>query len=130
MAKEKDKIKLTPKQKIFCHEYIIDWNATRAAKVAKYSEKTARQTGYEILTKPYIQDYIKLITSDLEKEAGVSKLKMLTRLSKVMDNEETANTPYVLKSIEILAKMLGYYESEKIDHKVELAQITGIQIKK
>jgi len=35
------KPKLTPKQKRFVEEYLIDLNATRAAKAAGYSEKTA-----------------------------------------------------------------------------------------
>jgi phage terminase small subunit len=68
---------LTEKQKIFCREYILDWNAARAAIVAGYSEASARQTGYEILTKPYIQAYIKEIQADLEKVAGISRLKVL-----------------------------------------------------
>jgi len=46
--------KLTQKQILFCKEYIIDWNATRAAKAAGYSERTARKIGSENLTKPDI----------------------------------------------------------------------------
>ena len=49
---------LTGKQKRFCEEYVIDWNATRAAKVAGYSEKTAGAMGAENLTKPEIQEHI------------------------------------------------------------------------
>jgi phage terminase small subunit len=33
---------MTDKQKRFCEEYVKDWNATRAAIAAGYSEKTAR----------------------------------------------------------------------------------------
>jgi phage terminase small subunit len=48
-------MELTEKQKIFCREYIFDWNGTRAAKVAGYSENTAAVIASENLTKPYIQ---------------------------------------------------------------------------
>lgn len=47
---------LTPKQKIFVLEYMKDFNATRAAKAAGYSVKTARQMGQKNLTKPIIQE--------------------------------------------------------------------------
>lgn len=49
---------LTPKQRYFCEEYLVDLNATQAAIRAGYSEKTARQTGQENLSKPDIQAYI------------------------------------------------------------------------
>jgi phage terminase small subunit len=47
--------KLTPKQILFCKEYLVDMNATRAAKAAGYSERTARKIGSENLTKPDIR---------------------------------------------------------------------------
>jgi len=50
--------KLTPKQQRFCAEYPIDCNATRAAKAAGYSEKTAHVIGTENLKKPEIRDEI------------------------------------------------------------------------
>lgn len=50
---------LTPKHKAFCLEYLRNgFNATQAAITAGYSEDTARQTGYEILTYPYIRLFI------------------------------------------------------------------------
>ena len=47
-------IKLTPKQKLFVKEYLIDFNATKAAIRAGYSKKTAHSIGSENLTKPEI----------------------------------------------------------------------------
>lgn len=52
------KDKLTPKQKRFCDEYLKLGNATRAAKNAGYSEKTAYRTGADNLKVPHILDYI------------------------------------------------------------------------
>tara|TARA_R110002110_G_scaffold415835_1_gene657216 strand:+ start:31046 stop:31588 length:543 start_codon:yes stop_codon:yes gene_type:complete len=46
---------LTPKQERFCLEYLIDLNATQAAIRAGYSKTTAKEVGYENLTKPHIQ---------------------------------------------------------------------------
>jgi phage terminase small subunit len=44
--------KLTDKQKRFCEEYVIDWNATRSAIAAGYSENTSYSIGSENLKKP------------------------------------------------------------------------------
>ena len=58
MTKNKGPTKLTDKQKMFCAEYIIDFNATRAAIEAGYSEKTANVTSSQYLAKPSIQEEI------------------------------------------------------------------------
>ena len=54
----KKAVKLTGKQKRFIQEYLVDLNATRAAKDAGYSEKTAYRTGADNLRKPQIADAI------------------------------------------------------------------------
>lgn len=55
----KTKVKpLTAKQKLFCHEYLIDLNATQAAIRAGYSKKTAYSIGSENLSKPEILEFI------------------------------------------------------------------------
>lgn len=72
--------KLTKKECIFCHQYIIDWNGARSAREAGYSEKTCAVIASENLTKPYINQYIDFIKNDFEKEAGISKLRQLNEL--------------------------------------------------
>lgn len=74
---------LTSKQKIFCEEYVIDWNATRAALAAGYSKKTAYSIGNENLKKPEIASYINEIQRDLSKLAGISALKNVLELKKI-----------------------------------------------
>lgn len=60
MSGEVQEKKLTGKQKLFADYYIgeANLNATRAAILAGYSEKTARQMGSENLSKPNISEYI------------------------------------------------------------------------
>lgn len=55
---------LTPKQRRFVEEYLVDLNATQAAIRAGYSEKTAKDIGCENLAKPNIADAI----ADAQKE--------------------------------------------------------------
>jgi len=75
--------KLTPKERIFCHEYIVDWNKSRAARAAGYSENTAAEIGYENMKKPHIVQYVEFIKNDLEKEAGISKLMVIKEWKKI-----------------------------------------------
>lgn len=81
-AKAKE-LKLTKKQIIFCHEYVVDWNASRACRVAGYSENSCYEQGSQNLTKLNIQTYIEYIQKDLAKLAGISALKNIQELSKI-----------------------------------------------
>ena len=50
--------RLTAKQAAFVQEYLVDLNATGAARRAGYSERTAAEVGYENLRKPQISEAI------------------------------------------------------------------------
>jgi len=106
MTREELEKKLTPKRVKFCAEYVYDWNASRAARDAGYSEKTAYSIGSELLKIPEIKEYIALIRNDLEELAGVSKLKNLSVLAKVAysnDISELHDTWIDLKDYEALS---------------------------
>ena len=74
---------LTDKQKRFCEEYIIDWNATRAAKAAGYSEDTARSIGCENLTKPNVVAYLDELRKKTAELAGISALRVAKEFAKI-----------------------------------------------
>lgn len=77
-----DGIKLSPKQKLFCEEYAKTKNATQAAINAGYSEKTAKEMGYENLTKPHIQEYL----NELYAEAlGNAPERTIATLKEIME---------------------------------------------
>lgn len=82
-VKSKGGVELTEKQKKFCEEYIFDFNASRAARAAGYSEDTAGAIGHENLKKLEIQDYIAEIQLDLEKIAGISRLMIVREHQKL-----------------------------------------------
>lgn len=75
--------KLTPKQALFCHEYVVDWNGTRAAKDAGYSELTAPSIACELLKNPKIKAYVEHIQKDIAFLAGVSALRNVKELAKI-----------------------------------------------
>ena len=51
---------LTPKQRAFVDEYLVDLNATQAAIRAGYSQKTANKIGTQLLGKTSVADAIGL----------------------------------------------------------------------
>lgn len=75
--------KLSPRQKLFPKEYLIDLNATQAAKRCGYSEKTAYSQGQRLLKHVEVQQIIK---EELEKKiaktdnAGQMVIDELTRI--------------------------------------------------
>lgn len=105
---------LTPKQRIFCEEYVIDWNATRAAIKAGYSESSAYAIGSENLKKLELQQYIEHIQKDLSKLAGVSALMNVKELHKIAFDPE-GKPMEKMKAIEVINKMLGYDSPDKLD---------------
>ena len=74
---------MTGKQKNFCHEYVVDWNGSRSARVAGYSERSSKEIASELLTNVNIQLYIEFIKNDYEMLCGISKTKNLNELSKI-----------------------------------------------
>lgn len=76
---------LTHKQKRFCEEYVIDWNGTRAYKVAypDASEEAARAAASRLLTNVNIQLYIEFIQKDLAKLCGISAAMVVNEAKKI-----------------------------------------------
>ena len=82
--------KLTPKQKMFVKEYLVDLNATRAAIAAGYSKKTAKEIGYENLTKPYIAEAIQKELKERCENVGLSIEWVLEALKETNERCRTA----------------------------------------
>jgi len=80
---ELQSLELTPKQRRFCEEYVIDWNGTRAATAAGYSKKSAHVLAFETLTNPKVQAYIKEVQADLAKLCNISAAMVIMELKKV-----------------------------------------------
>lgn len=74
---------LTAKQKQFAEEFIIDLNATKAAIRAGYSEHTAKEIGYENLTKPHIAEYIQQLMDERSNRTQVKADRVLEEYAKI-----------------------------------------------
>jgi phage terminase small subunit len=80
-----DETTLTEKNKIFCREYIFDWNGSRAYKVAypNVTDETAKVNASRLLTNANLKEYIKEIQLNLEELAGISRLKVISEHMKM-----------------------------------------------
>ena len=108
--------KLTDKQKRFCDEYLIDFNATRAAISAGYSEKTAYAIGGENLKKLEIIDYLEKHKNKTAEKLEIKKEDIIKIVYKIAtDKAERTNDK--LKAVEIVNKMLGFNDTEKLEVK-------------
>lgn len=75
--------KLTPKQRRFCQEYLIDFNGSAAAIRAGYSKKTAAIIASENLTKPNIQAELNKLRGKAEKRTEITSDRVLEELAHV-----------------------------------------------
>ena len=140
MAEKKNgkarKDSLTPKQKRFCDEYLIDCNGTAAAIRAGYSKRTAGAIAAENLTKPKIRAYIDKRMSEKESELIATQDEVLKHLTAVLRGQSQSEIVVVescngisearkfkkapdemekLKAAEQLSKCYGLYtDKEKL----------------
>lgn len=75
--------KLTPKQRRFIDEYLIDLNATQAAIRAGYSEKTAYSIGVQLLKKLEIQAEIQKRRNRLQNKLEITQERVLQELAAI-----------------------------------------------
>ena len=123
--------KMTPKQKRFCDEYLIDLNATQAAIRAGYSRRTASSIGFENLNKPQIKEYIKARMAEKEKELIADQDEVLRYLTAVLRGEDLdertfftkegpepygiKNQDNQMKAAELLGKRYGLWDKKQAE---------------
>ena len=119
---------MTLKQLRFAQEYLIDLNATKAAERAGYSKRTARDIGWENLTKPDIAEEIEKLFRARSMKVGKDAEWVLREL---IANHEVAraigNLGQSNRALELIGKHLGMFtESVQHEGEIHLNIITGI----
>lgn len=74
---------ISPKQLAFCHEYIKDRNATKAAERAGYSIKSAQVQGCQLLKHPKVAARIASLTRPIEKKSTLTAERVIQELSNI-----------------------------------------------
>ncbi len=120
---------LTIKQNRFIHEYLLNGNATSAAKKAGYSKKTAREIGHENLTKPHVAEAILNELKKRNDEAHWSFKKKLFLLQDIVEasikkrvdkrgNFTMFNVRAALSAIAEMNRMQGHYAPKQVTQTV------------
>lgn len=110
------------KQSIFIERYLLHFNASRAAREAGYSEKTANVIGYEILTKPYIKNVIDRRIKETVAQTDEKKACLINFWTAVI-NDETSSAASKLRASDLLGKYLSMF--------IDRVEVTGdIQVVK
>lgn len=119
---------LTPKQRRFIDEYIIDCNATQAAIRAGYSKKSAKKIGQENLTKPQINKAIKELMDAKHVATIATGDEVLSFLTSVMRGEPQEYVNKKVKNVDgdkketVTTGMSTPQIEERIDAAKELAK--------
>ncbi len=77
---------MTEKQKIFCDEYIKDFNATRAYRVAYPSckkDETAKSAGSRLLTNVNVISYINQRKEELKNKIEITQERVLQEMARI-----------------------------------------------
>ena len=74
---------MTPRQRKFCDEYLIDLNATQAAIRAGYSPKTACEQASRLLANVKVQDEIAIEMAERSKRTGINQDRVLMEIAKM-----------------------------------------------
>ena len=75
--------KLTNKQKMFIQEYLVDLNASAAARRAGYSARTSNRAASENLRRPHVQAALQEALKEREKRLEVTQDMVVKQLAKV-----------------------------------------------
>ncbi len=138
---------LTPKQKRFVAEYLIDLNATAAARRAGYSAKTADRIGPELLGKTCVSEAIQQAIQEREKRTEITQdmvlretaklaffdiRKMFDKNGKPLDiSELDADTAAALVGLDVQdiadpdGDYVGYVKKYKMADKVKALELLG-----
>ena len=109
-------MELTEKQKKFASEYYKEPNATKAAKRAGYSNKTAYSIGHENLRKPEIKKEIEKIRQEISSKSNITATDIINEvrlIHAISINKGDLKTS--LKALELLGKHLGCWETVSIN---------------
>ena len=127
---------LTPKQRAFCREYIVDHNATLAYGRAGYSENGAAASASTLLRNPKVVEEIEKLEDVASKRATMLLDEIVSGVEKIAkDGEES--TKDRLKAYDMLLKVQGVYtqryehtgkDGGPINHALDLSKLSDVEL--
>lgn len=103
---------LNPKQEAFCHEYTVDFNATKAAERAGYSKKGSAVQGHQLLRNPKTIARLAELAKERCDSADINAQMVLDGIHAIAINPEAKHNDQ-LKAFELLGKYLKLFSDHK-----------------
>lgn len=104
---------LTPKQERFVAEYLVDLNASAAARRSGYSARTADAIGRENLGKPTIAAAIQAAQAERAERVDLTQDDVVRDIVRIRRKAETAGEfAPALRATELLGKHLGMFRTQ------------------
>lgn len=109
---------LSPRQRAFCEEYLVDLNATQAVLRAGYKTEYPNRIAYQLMENPAVRIAIDSLQVERNRGREVTKDFVLKTIMAVIEKaEETRNLSAMLRGSELLARHLGMF--------IERTEISG-----
>lgn len=122
-------VDLTEKQRLFCLYYIKDFNATMAAIKAGYSPDTARQMGYENLTKPYIANEIKRLKGRAIDELFIDTIDVLRKYVEIAFSDATDYLKFGQRDVQVMGPFGPLYVGKGKNKKPLMKTVNFVDFK-
>lgn len=129
----------------FADKYFETLNASESAIYAGFSEATSKQSGYQVLQREDVQEYISKLRAEYAEKSGVTKAWVIERFKSISDRCMTAEPVMIKdgsewvesgefqfdssganKSTEMLGKIIGVFEKDNLQKPTSTAPIINI----
>lgn len=119
---------LSPKQQKFIDAYSLSGNISEAAKLAGYSERSARQIGQETLRNPAVRAALAVRQAEYAAELQITKDDVIAGVLSAIDMARRQENPAaMIQGCSTLARLLGFFTPET--ERVEAATwLTGLPL--
>jgi len=107
---------LTPRQELFCHEFIKDLNAVAAAIRAGYAKNNANKNAYMLTKDPKISERLAELKADQTKRTKIEADDILRRLVRISEKtEQEGDYNAAIRSLELLGKHQAMWTEKTIN---------------
>ena len=98
---------LTHRERSFCKEYLVDYNANAAAKRAGYTGRNVEKTAHQVSKRPMVMAYIEYLQqAKTDSIAAYDPDYVLSRVAAIIEKADAKDTDK-LRGLELLARHLG-----------------------
>lgn len=101
---------LNPQQRLFCEEYVKDFNGSAACRRAGYQAKEPNKMAYQLLNNPGIRYGIDALLMERAKNVDVDVNYIVKKIVRSLERaEDKENETAVLRAAELLARHKGMF---------------------